>query len=330
MQRAALDLGVTSSAPISRILRIATTADRSDIYGIWVGEEIGRGCDVFAQASITMLKAPSKNLGLVVASPIVRNITTIARAAASLREIDPARFRLGLGVGQFALQDLARLGLTVEKPVTMLRDAVSILRRIWAGETLTFKTGIFDLRQLLARYRPGFRIPLYLNVRAPKLLRLAARIADGVILSGPLAYLEKAIAIVRDETHRRSARSTLRIVVWVPALVVRTRTDRQLAKVAASTAIAGTPPNVTQMAEISEDAAERVRRTTRERGYRAASRYVTEELLQSFVVSADARHISQVFHSLVDLGAHEIVFAPLNGRRIIRSIREVIEAWERL
>jgi 5,10-methylenetetrahydromethanopterin reductase len=328
LQKAALILGATSGAPMSQILRIASIAERTGVHGIWMGEDMARGGDVFVQASVMMLNAPTKKIGIGVTSPMVRNISTIARAAAALSEIDPARFRLGLGVG--GLQDLARLGLTVEKPVSMLNDAVEALRRIWARETLTLTGENFHLRQFLARYRPGLSIPIYLGVRGPRLLRLAARIADGVILSGPIAYLEKALEMVRAEAAGRDSRCKFRTVIWLPTVVVRKRADKELAKVVAATVIADTPPNVLEMAEMSKDAVESVRRTARERSYAAASKHVTEELLDSFTISGDAKHVSLVFESLATLGAHEIVFGPPYGTPLVRSIREVVRAWERL
>lgn len=328
MQTAALSLGVTSLAPIGKIRRIASLAEHSGVYGMWIGEDIGRGSDVFVQASAAMLTAPTTNVGIGVTSPMVRNISTIARAAAALAEIDPGRFGLGLGVG--GLQDLARLGLTVEKPFMMMKDAVHALRRIWAGETLTLQGENFDLRQFLVRYQSRFNVPLYLGVRGPKLLRLAGQIADGVILSGPMAYLKKALEIVRTGAIGRGTRSRPRIVVWLPTLVVRKRKDQDLARAVAATVIADTPAKVLEMAEISETAVESVRRTARERGYPAASSYVTEELLNSFTISGNARHVSQVLQSLAELGADEVVFGPPFGTPLTRSIREVVSAWQTL
>jgi 5,10-methylenetetrahydromethanopterin reductase len=313
---------------MSQILRIAAVAERTGVHGIWIGEDIGRGCDIFTQASIMMLSARTKNVGIGITSPIVRNISTIARAAAALREIDPARFRLGLGVG--GLQDLARLGLTVDKPVAMLKDAVDAMRRIWAGETVTLRGETFHLRQFLGRYRLGFTIPVYLGVRGPSLLRLAGRIADGVVLSGPLGYLKKALEMVRASAIGRGLRSRPTSVIWLPTVVVRKRTDRKLAKAVAATVIADTPPSVLKMAGISDSAVERIRKTARERSYAAASKHITKELLDSFTISGDAKHVSLVFQSLAKLGADEIVLGPPYGSSTARSIHEVVRAWERL
>ncbi len=307
---------------------IASTARRSNISAIWIGEDIDRGHEVFVQASILMLRAPRQRVGIGITSPLVHNISTIARAAAALKEIDPSRFRLGLGVG--GLQDLARLGQTVEKPVAMMESTVNALRRIWAGETVTSQAKHFDLRQYLARYSTGFHVPVYFGVRGPRLIRLACRIADGVILSGPLDYLKTTLNIIRKETAPRLSRSRLRTVVWMPTLVIRKRRDKELAKLVAATVIADTPPSVLSMIQFPKDSVQSIQRRAREQGLVAASEYVTDELLEIFTVSGDASHVSRTLHSLSKLGADEVVFGPPYGTPASSATREVIKTWERL
>ena len=326
MQKAALDLGLTSNAPIRQALSIASAAKRTGVHGIWIGEDIGRGPDVFVLTSAMMLRIPDKKVGIGVTSPAVHNITTIARAAVTLSGITPRRFRLGLGVG--GLQDLSKLGVTSERPVGMLRDAVRCLRRIWAGETLTVEGESFELQRYFARYQPRYRIPIYLGVRGPKLLRLAGRIADGVLLSGPVSYLKKAISMVRSEAAERGTRSDFRVVVWTPTLVMRRKSDRGRAKVVAATVIADTPLPVLQMAGVSDDAVHIIKRLARESDYKTASDHVTDVLLDSFTISGNPEQITEVFQSLEELGADEIVFGPPYGHPVLRSVNEVVEAWE--
>lgn len=328
MQKPTLDLGLTSDARMRHVLQIASLAQSPGVHGIWIGEDIGRGLDVFVQASMLLLRSFVKNIGIGVTSPMLRNISTLARAAAAISEIDPARFRLGLGVG--GLQDLARLGLTVEKPVAMLKETIDVLRRIWTGETLTMRGEGFELRHFIARYKPSSGIPLYLGVRGPQLLRLAGRVADGVILSGPLGYIEKALEIVRAEAIARPLRTRLRTVVWLPTLVVRKKADKDLARVVAATVIADTPPAVLEMGRIPDSDVKNVREKARERNYIRASRQVSDELLDKFLVSGDATRIAEVLRSLGKLGADEVVFGPPYGADMVHSIREVIGAWERL
>jgi alkanesulfonate monooxygenase SsuD/methylene tetrahydromethanopterin reductase-like flavin-dependent oxidoreductase (luciferase family) len=328
LPEALLDLGLTNVTPIGQILGAASIAKSSAVYGIWLDEDLSRGGDVFVQTSMVMRSAPNKKIGIGVTSPAIRNISTIARASAALREINSKRFRLGLGVE--GLEDHAKLPLQVARPYRMLRETVDALRGIWSGEAVTMKGYHFDLDRHLARYRPGFTIPIYLGVREPILLRLAGRTADGVILSGPLRYLQKALMIVHEETTLRKLRARPRVVVWQPTLVTRNKADRDLAAKVAATKIAGTPSSVFEMANISDGEIQNVKRTRRERGYDDASAYVSEELLNSFTITGEPGEICTAFRSLGKLGADEIIFGPPYGREIFRSIRDVIEAWERL
>jgi len=307
-------------------VRIASLAQRSSVHGVWIGEDLGWSSDVFIKAGVIAMNAPSKNVGIGITSPLVRNLSAISGAAATLSELAPARFRLGLGVG--GLQDLARLEIPVGNPVALLSDSVDVLRRIWAGETLTIKGENFDLWQFAARYRLGSRVPIYLGVRGPKLLRLAGRIGDGVILSGPLGYLEKAMKIVRAQTN--PSRSRVTTVVWVPTMIVRTRADWKLARSVAATVIGDTPPEVLEMADISMDGVAQVQRKTKEGNYAAASKLVTRRIVNNFTISGDVRKVVQDFRLLEKLGADEIVFGPPYGSSEIRSIQEVVREWERV
>jgi 5,10-methylenetetrahydromethanopterin reductase len=328
LKKAALDLGVTSSTSMSQIVKIAAQAEHADVHGIWIGEDLRRGGDVFVQASVAMLNAPSKIVGIGVTSPLVRNVSTVARAGAALGEIGPARFRLGLGVG--GLQDLAKLGLTVDRPIAVLRNAVQTLRKIWSGEALSVQGEHLDIQQFKASYQAQAEIPIYLGVRGPKLLRLAAGIADGVILSGPMIYLEKTIHTLRQAAAARESRDELKTVVWLPTLVSRRHIDQELARVVAATVISDTPAQVLEMAEIPYEAVERVQNTAQKRGYWAASKHVTERLLDDLTISGKPSQIIEVFCAIASLGVDELVFGPPYGNPPLRSVREVVEAWARL
>ncbi|MEM2942192.1 MAG: LLM class flavin-dependent oxidoreductase, partial [Candidatus Bathyarchaeia archaeon] len=113
----------------------------------------------------------------------------------ALGEISPGRFRLGLGVG--GLQDLASMGVQVQKPVEAMRKTVQTLRSIWGGEF-----SITDKELRLESYKPQYGhpvdTPVFMGVRGPKLLSLAAETADGVILSGPREYVRESIGLVRE------------------------------------------------------------------------------------------------------------------------------------
>jgi 5,10-methylenetetrahydromethanopterin reductase len=294
------------------------------VYGIWLSED--GSCDVFVQAEVAMRSAGNRRIGIGV-SPWLHNISTIARAAATLREIDSERFRLSLRVGE--LPDLPSRGIEVRESYKIFAKTVDVLRKIWVGETLSLKTGNLELQQYLARVRTGFTIPLYLDVRGQKLLTLAGRVANGVILRGPVPYLKTAIEVVHGQAAHRKVGSRPRVVFWLPTLLVREKADRELARTVAATIIADTPISVLKIAGISDAAVATIQTVARERGYAELSSHVNDELLNNFTISGDSRQICDAFLSLAKLGADEIVLGPPYGHDIFDSISRIVKMWER-
>lgn len=187
-----LSLGVTTSMPLRESLALAGQAEKAGYHRVWVGEDLRKG-DVFACLSVLACRTNRIKLGTGVTSPWVRNLGVIANSAAGVQGLSGGRFILGLGVG--GLPELVRI--TASEPrrvVARIREAVSLLRRIFKGEEVTHQ-GFSVLRGYsLVSVAPAPRI--YLGVRGPRLLALAGEIADGVIISGPKRYLGEAVKIV--------------------------------------------------------------------------------------------------------------------------------------
>lgn len=123
------------------------------------------------------------DLGIAVTTPFTRHPAQIARAAASLDRLAEGRVRLGLGAGNPVLL-LEPLGVSLHDPVRRVADAITIVRGLVAGEEITHR-GKYDsvhrARLDFAPYRPS--LPVYVGTRAPKMLALAGRYADGVLLN---------------------------------------------------------------------------------------------------------------------------------------------------
>jgi 5,10-methylenetetrahydromethanopterin reductase len=268
-------------------------------------------------------------VGIGITSPLIRNISSIARAVVTLTEIGgDDRFILGLGVG--GLQDLAKLGLTVEKPSVLLRDAVNLLRRVWRGETVTYKGEHFQLEHYHARYGLGYQIPIYLGVRGPKLLELAGEIADGAILSGPKNYLTKAVDQVKKGMRRsEKPERAFKLVVWVPTMVTETKQDVNLVKKIVAIVLADTPTNVLEMAELDTEKVTGIKKAFQRFGVEKAARLVTEELIRETTIHGSSQQICDAFESLEDLGVDEVVFGPPYGANRERAMRQLAEAWRR-
>jgi len=311
-----LDLGISSSSPLSVAIQFSKLAERGSLNCIWIGEDLNAQQEIFTVAGIIMLETSNVNVGIEVTSPLARNISTIARAAATLSQIGRGRFRLGL--------DAAR-------PNALMRDATTLLRRIWRGETVTFTSDNFRLSNYYARYKPSFATPIYFGVRDQKLLELAGETADGVILSGPRRYIEKAVAIVDQGLRKRKRRGkSFRFVARVPTVIVDKKSDLKLAREAVATVLAETPEAVLEMAGIAQEMVKPIKALIAEKGVNEASRIVAEDLLQEVAIYGSPEAVALDLRSLEKYGIDEAIFGSPYGREPAKAIREMAEAWRRL
>jgi 5,10-methylenetetrahydromethanopterin reductase len=321
-----LDLGLTSETPASEFIKMFKLAEKGGFNCLWIGEDLEKPYDIFVQASIALLRTSLK-VGTGITSIYFRNITNIARAAAGLHEIGRNRFRLGIGVG--GIQALKKLGISPRKPLSAMREATFLLRKIWNGETITFKSEKFQLKNYYPRFGLKQKIPIFFGVRGLKMLELAGEIADGVILSGPKTYLQKAIEIVK--TNARKAGRTendVNLIVWIPTILISKREELEFAREVVTVVLADTPRNVLNMSKIDVEAVMEIKNTLK-RGLNIAARLVTEEMLNDVVFYGDPQELCSSMRSLEKYGINEIVFGPPFGINKENAISKIARTWRR-
>ena len=160
-------------------------------------------------------------------------------------------------------------------------------------------------------------------------MKLAGEVADGVIISGPRRYIEKATALVREGLERRRERppNTFDIVVWVPTILIRHGEDLNLARETVALVAADAPKQIIEMAEIDREKVQAVHEAVFKFGVKEAARLVTEDLLKDFSLYGDEEQICQSFRSLAKYGVNKVVFGPPYGRDWRNAAIDVVGAW---
>lgn len=167
------------SGPISELTSLASSIERLGCDWLWINE------DRLQKDSFTVLAAlanstESIRIGPGVTNPFTRHPALIASAIATLDELSGARAVLGLGAGG---TNHGMLGLERRAPASALRDAVTVIRRLIAGDSVTVEGGTVRTRDAELEFDPvRDRIPLYIGARGPRILELGGEVADGVIV----------------------------------------------------------------------------------------------------------------------------------------------------
>ncbi|MCK4566545.1 MAG: LLM class flavin-dependent oxidoreductase, partial [Candidatus Thorarchaeota archaeon] len=217
-------VGITTNMNVGATSWIGENADSLGIDGIWVGEDIGIGQETSILTADLLSKTRNVRVGTGIVPITIHNIATIARAALTLHEIGNSRYVQGIGIG--GIQDLVKHGIHLTRPVTELRKSTHVLRQLFKTESVTIQTEFMNLREFNLRISEPVNIPIFYGVRGPQMLKLAGKIADGVILSGPIDYIKNAIDVVDKAASSREVEK----VVWLPTIPTFKGCSEKLAK----------------------------------------------------------------------------------------------------
>lgn len=123
-------------------------------------------------------------LGTSVLTPTFRhNPAVVAQAFATMGLLYPGRVMLGAGTGE-ALNEIAVSGMKwpeFRERLARLREAVALIRRLWAGETVSIDGEFYQTVEAVIYDRPEVPVPVYVAAGGPVAARYAGRAADGLI-----------------------------------------------------------------------------------------------------------------------------------------------------
>ena len=179
----AISASLDGSEPPGEVRRLAQVADAGGADTLWIACHLFRR-DPVALAAAALTATPRLGVALMALSPYAVHPVYAAMAAATLDEMFPGRVQLCLGVG--APRDLAAAGIEAPRPVATLTEAIAIARALLAGETVAFAGERFRVegRCLASGARP---VPIALAASGPRMLELAGKAADSVLISSASA-----------------------------------------------------------------------------------------------------------------------------------------------
>ena len=118
----------------------------------------------------------------VVPAPRLWQPLALAMQAATVGQISDGRFTLGIGTGGYGPGFWASVGMP-NRPLAVMRDYLTVLRRLLAGETVTHDGPALSMHGASLGTASLPAVPLYLAALGPQMLRLAGELADGALLN---------------------------------------------------------------------------------------------------------------------------------------------------
>src|SRR3989449_11117123 len=185
--------GRRSAAEIAELARLA---EAQGLAHVWLSGG-ARTKDHFVRLALAAAATRRIRLGPVALSPFEMHPVSIGLALLTLDEIAPGRASLVLGAGG----DLAAtLGLPAKGRVEAVEECIDIIRALASGGEVNYSGAHYRVAGLFSPWSHVRMDRLYLGANRPRMLRLAAQKADGVMMTDvPLAHAPSMVGRLRAE-----------------------------------------------------------------------------------------------------------------------------------
>lgn len=231
-------LGILSVPPsIGEIAQLALDAENAGFDSVWTGEYFSR--NAFTTLTAMALATRRIAVGSGIAYAFLRSPVQLAMAAADVDEVSGGRMNLGLGAGTRA-QNENWYGVPFASPGPRLEETVAIARGLWSHQGGPFKhSGRFynlSIPNFVRHRQYRKRIPVYLGVASPYMLRMAGRIADGLLghASYTRSFYRKVVLPALERGAREAGRNPPDIDSAITVLTVIDRDGAQARRDAAA------------------------------------------------------------------------------------------------
>ncbi len=176
MTRVAFGLG--GNLPVRQAVEYARYAEAQGFESCWVHEAYWNRD---ALSYLVAMAVGTRRLGLATGciNPHTRHPVLVASSLATLDELSGGRAVLGFGTGYPGRLD--EQGIAHDHPAAAMRESITLIRRLWQGEKLTYTGRRFSLRNAALAVRPAHPVPIYLAGWGPLMLRIAGQLCDGYL-----------------------------------------------------------------------------------------------------------------------------------------------------
>lgn len=157
--------------------------------------------ELWVRMTVSAMGTQRLGLGGAVVDPFAVHPAITAQTLATVAELSGGRATLALGAGG---SGFPMMGLSRTRPARALREALTVLKPLLAGETVDFDGETVTAHGARLHFTPPGPVPLWLATRGDHTLRLAGELADGAIMAtyARPAEIRQALELVRHGAAR--------------------------------------------------------------------------------------------------------------------------------
>jgi 5,10-methylenetetrahydromethanopterin reductase len=258
-------------------------------------------------------------VGLGIVSAMVRHPALLAMEIATAARAHPGRLWAGIGLG--TPQWIAQMGLLPKSPLTAMREAITTVKRLLAGEEVTLEGKVFRCDGIKLSHTPDEPVPIFMGAIGPKMLALSGEIADGTVVSALagtdyLRWMRERVAEGQAASGTREHRVHTFAIYSVDADGQRAR---EAVRDIATFYFALPPGALTDAYGISDQLADMQARGG-ENAQELIAREMPAQWLEDLVIAGDPDECAQKIQALLDAGSDSVALFPVPVERSVEIV----------
>lgn len=205
-----MQYGFITGGPVDSLREDIAIAEDSPIGFLGLADSQFLIQELYTNLGVLALETETVEIGPSMTNPVTRHPAVHASAMCTVHELSDGRAVLGLASGDSAVHTLGKSPARLRD----LEEAVTVIRRLSRGDTVTVDGNEIALEWLPDRRRDEF--PIALAAEGPKTLELAGRVADRVVIGlGKIpAIVDQAVANIETGANAVD-RSLADLDVWL-------------------------------------------------------------------------------------------------------------------
>jgi len=315
--------------PIREGMDIVRYAEQKGFAAVWQAES-----RLVREATVPMAAFASVTDHIKVGSGVVdcwsRNPARLAATFSTLDDLAPGRVILGIGAWWDPLAK--KVGIDRARPLTVMREIVTVVRALLNNENVTFDGHYVHLDGVELDYvyqeRRPKDVPIYIGATGMQMMELTGEIADGAVLNYLVSPDYNVQAIEALERGAAKAGRSLADIDRPQLVVCSVHEDRQTALDMARlmvTQYLGQQPHIMKASGVPQSLLDKVGEVltwpaTHEQVV-AASKLVPDEIVQMLTASGTPAEARAKVQQYVDHGCTCPILYPLG------DVKAMIDAF---
>ena len=299
----------TGDLSVAELTQYAKEAESLDYDGCWLLEESGK--ESFATLGALAGQTSRIRLGTSIVSFYSRTPTLLAMSARTIDDLTGGRFSLGIGPGGAGFIERGH-GIGVERPLRRAQEAVEIIRGLLTTKRFAYDGEIFHVKDFRLREGPAAHpIPIYLSALNPKMMAVAARVADGFIASFPSDEAVGEWRAIIDREATAAGRDPKNVKMLTLLLTCVDPSDASAMNVLrrglAFYCAAKSYHHIAQVSGVASDV-QAVWEAWQRREFDEAARLVSDKIIEKFSLTGSPTECRKKLRFLIDAGVYPIIY----------------------